>query len=447
MSNEVKLNNLKTMRQEVLAKIDNLVKSLEKLKEYESLPEGKKRDGKEKDYSLKLSELVSLKEELNKLDSDIKTVEANVKEEEKARKAKEAERAKKTKKSEKKKTSKKVVKKEKGNAATIVIASVGVVALAATLFTMGRCSAKKNTSCNTNKKTNSCGVVTVTSTPVAKNSNGEEVELVVTPTPAPVLVDVTNEEDVRKAAERIYNEDVKSVLESENDEVLNFYATRENIVDIIRVLNGEFPINSEFDANTLDKTIQLHADIFANRGSVDNQLYTVSYEHFFEDGSIEAMYAKSYDDVYKKIAEYRREGNVDGFTEQVGVLESKLYNEWYLAGLYGGFNPYAFDENKQYLAFLAATSRISNFVTEYIQDLRIEDPNYTVCIPTCYNKNGEQEYRSFEEIEMGLYTGKSFDGEVICKRDNQIFIPATYTYNELKNSLLEKTEAQIKALK
>lgn len=302
-----------------------------------------------------------------------------------------------------------------------------------------------------------------------------------------ILFDVTNEEEVRYAAERIY-EEIKPMLEAENDPYLNAIATIENIEDMIRVLNGELPMNREFNENTVDQIIQLHADIFANRGHVDNTLYDIKYENFFETGSIEAMYARAYartyDELYAKIAEARRTGNIGEFIELAKDLASKIYNEWYLAGLYGGFNPYALEERKQYLALLAATSRYNNFVLEYAQQ-----NDLTICIPTCYKgeadleaiKNSpefkekldeairdnnfdmlnewlkdqkelaEYEQREINEIMYGLYSGENQFGEVILTRGyNEKFVPFAYAYDNLNNILetkVTKSEAQVKALK
>lgn len=294
------------------------------------------------------------------------------------------------------------------------------------------------------------------------------------------LYDVTNEEDVRNAAQNIY-EEIKPMLDAENDSYLYAIATVENIEDMIRVLNGELPMNRRFNQDTLNQIIQMHADIFANVGHVDNTLYDVKYENFFEAGSLEAMYARSYDELYAKIANARRTGNVGEFIELVGALGSKLHNEWYLAGLNGGFNPYAFEERKQYLALLAATSRYNNFVLEYAQQYGL-----VICIPTCYKgeadvkaiqdspefkemleealinnnfdtfinwykdqvKLAEYEQREINEIMYGLYYGDNQFGETILKRgNNEKFIPFAYAYNNLNNTLLEKSEAQVKALK
>lgn len=295
-----------------------------------------------------------------------------------------------------------------------------------------------------------------------------------------LLFDVTNKDDVRNAAENIY-EEIKPMLEAENDPYLNAIATVENIEDMIRVLNGELPMNKKFNEDTLDQTIQLHADIFSNVGHVDNTLYDVKYENFFEKGSLEAMYARSYDELYAKIANARRTGNVGEFIELVGELGTKIHNEWYLAGLNGGFNPYAFEERKQYLALLTATSRYNNFVLEYTQQYDI-----VICVPTCYKgeadvkaiqespefknmldealrknnfdtfmewyrdqiKLAEYEQREINELMYGLYYGNNQFGETILNRGyNEKFSPFDYAYNNLNNTLLTKSEAQVKVLK
>lgn len=423
MSNEEKLNSLITLQAELQTKLEKLTNEVSKLKEeYDNLPEGKKKEGKEKKYSEKLSEKVLTKQELSKVNAEIKELKSEMK-------------GKKT---------KKIVAKEKGNNRTKIGATIGIVALAAALVVLARGTRKNNnnntasifgiTNCSSTKETPKANTIV--------NKNGEELELI-TEKPRVSLADITNEKDVKNAVDGIYNE-LASMLGNENDAVLNFVANHENIEDMIRVLNGELPINSKFDETTLNKMIQMHADIFANRGHIDNTLYDVRYENFFEDNSLEAMYAKSYDELYAKIAKARRNNNVGEFIEQVGVLGSKLYNEWYLAGLNGGFNPYAFDENKQYFALLAATSRYNNFVLEYAQQ-----NDLVICIPTCYNlETKEYVDREINEIMYGLYYGENEFGEVICTRgNNEKFIPFAYAYNNLNNILLEKSETQVKALK
>ena len=346
-----------------------------------------------------------------------------------------------------------VVNKEK---ASKVSMTMSLVSLAALLALTGGCS-KKNE--KTNVENINSQVISTPSTDTnltVRNNAGQEVELTTknnslniqrlssraTNALAPTFVftDVNDDEQVRKQAEVILNK-IQPMLKSENDEYLTFIATRENIEDMICVLNGRMPINSEYNDDTLNQMIQFNADIFANVGHVDNTLYNLEYADFFEEGSLEKAIAKGYDEVYAKIAEYRQEDNIDGFIEQAGFLANKLWNQYYLAGLNGGFNPYAVEESKQYLLFLAATSRINNFVWEYIENIRLTDPEFTICIPTCYNLNGEQVLRSFEEIELGLYTGKSFTDEVICRRDNNIFVPAADAYYKLTDSLSRNKNA------
>lgn len=268
------------------------------------------------------------------------------------------------------------------------------------------------------------------------------------PTPEPVLVDVTNEEDVRKAAMRAFNS-LRPMLQGEKNVYLDLIASSENIEDMIRIYNGELPVNAPFDMNYVNSLLQINADLFANPGNVDNTLYDVNYSLLFRDNSLAAKYVSTYDDLYNRIANARRTNNRGAFIELVGSLLNKMYNEWCLAGLNGGFNPYALPENIQYPVLTAVMYPFDNFVTEYIQSIRMnEDPNFAICIDTCLKKDGTKDQRSAEEIQSAIVSGKSIvTGEVICTRNNEMFVPVSYTYNNFVNSLLEKSQAQVKSLK
>ena len=331
----------------------------------------------------------------------------------------------------------------------VVAGVAGVLAVATLAFAIGRCN--KDTKCNskninpdksisltTEIPEETDEVVITTSTPVVTATP------VVTPEPTavPVLVDVTNVEDVEMAADRILSEDINPIVESENDSVYTGLVTKENIEDIIRVANGELPLNSEYDDYTIGETANMMNDIFANRG-LGNKLYPVHFSKLYEDGSKEAEYVETYDEIYNKIAEYRAEENVDGFIEQVGVLGSKLYNEWHLAGLYGGWNPYLFSDEEHYFLLQAATSRFSNYVREYL-----EANDLTVCIETCYNPE-TQEYKLVEvrDIFEALYMGTSKNGEISVWRSGEVINVFGETYQDLKHMLDTKAQENVKVLK
>lgn len=331
----------------------------------------------------------------------------------------------------------------------VVAGVAGMLAVATLAFAIGRCN--RDTKCNskninpdksisltTEIPEETDEVVITTSTPVITETP------VVTPEPtvAPVLVDVKNDADVEMAANRIMTENVNAIVEAENDPQYTDLATLENIEDIIRVVNAELPKYSEYDDFTIGETVNKMSDIFVNRG-LGNTLYPVELSKLYPNGSKEAEYVATYDEVYNNIAKYRAEENVDGFIEQVGVLGSKLYNEWHLAGLYGGYNPYLFPEEEQYFLLTAATSRFSNYVREYL-----ESNDLTICIETCYNPE-TQEYKLVEvrDIFEALYMGTSKNGEISVWRSGDVINVFGETYKDLKYSLDTKAQESVKTLK
>jgi len=219
------------------------------------------------------------------------------------------------------------------------------------------------------------------------------------PTAEPILVDVTNDEDVARAANIIYNEDVKPMLEKLNNPALNDFFTVEAIEDIIRMVNAELPAYSDYNEYTIGGTANTMNDMFANQGN-HNVLYPFDFSRLYPEGSAEAKYIKTYDDIYRQIAIYRAEGNGDGVVEQIGKLGEKLYNEWHIQGMNGGYNPYLFPAQERYFLLQAATSRFSNYVREFL-----ESNDLTVCIPTCYDVEPGK-YRDVEirDIFEALYT-------------------------------------------
>ena len=77
------------------------------------------------------------------------------------------------------------------------------------------------------------------------------------PTAEPILVDVTNDEDVAKAANIIYSEDVKPMLDKLNNPALNDFFTVEAIEDIIRMVNAELPAYSDYNEYTIGGTANI----------------------------------------------------------------------------------------------------------------------------------------------------------------------------------------------
>ena len=261
------------------------------------------------------------------------------------------------------------------------------------------------------------------------------------PTAEPILVDVTNDEDVAKAANIIYNEDVKPMLEELDNPALNDFVTVEAIEDIIRMVNGELPVYSDYNEYTIGENVNLMNNIFANQGNA-NKLYPMDFSKLYPTGSTEAKYIQTYDDIYKQIAIYRAEGNADGVVEKVGEFATKLVNEWCLAGMYGGYNPYLFPAEEQYFLLKAATSRFSNYMLEYLisNDL-------TVCVPACYDVNQEA-YNLVEvrDIVEALNNGTSYNGKYSVIRNGEAISISDETATYVKAYFGAKANVKVKSL-
>lgn len=279
--------------------------------------------------------------------------------------------------------------------------------------------------------------------PVVTPTNA--VESVVTPEPtlAPVLGDATNDEDVEKAAERILTENVNAIIEAENDPQYTSLASKENIEDIIRVVNGELPKYDKYDEYTVRETSNKMSDIFANRGSVGNTLYEVNYSNLFPDDSEEANYVATYDEIYNNIAKCRAEGNVDGFAVQVAELGKKLYNEWHLAGLYGGYNPYLLPTEKGFFVLESCIGPYPNFVEEYKREHCIK-----VYVDGCWDAE-KKEYRKFEvtDIFEAIYMGRSSNNEVTVLRNDEVFCIRDEKLKDAEEFLKNKYYSEINVKK
>ena len=262
------------------------------------------------------------------------------------------------------------------------------------------------------------------------------------PTAEPVLVDVTNDEDVARAANIIYNEDVKPMLEKLDNPALNDFFTVEAIEDIIRMVNAELPAYSDYNEYTIGGTANTMNDMFANQGN-HNDLYPMDFSKLYPTGSAEAKYIQTYDDIYRQIAIYRAEGNGDGVVEQVGLLGSKVYNEWHLAGMYGGYNPYLFPAEERYFLLQAATSRFSNYVREYL-----ESNDLTVCIPTCYDvENEEHKLVEVRDIFEALYMGTSRNKAIsIVDETGNVINVFAETFADARNYLDARANVKVKSL-
>lgn len=310
----------------------------------------------------------------------------------------------------------------------------------------------KNTNCAGNNKSIDRTVVAEINDAIVAHDNVTPVptaEPVVEVTATPVLVDPSNEEDVLNAVDRIYEEDLNSMIAGLNNPAFEAQVSREDIADIVRFVNAELPLYRTYDSTTFGELANKFVYVYGAQGGHGNELYPVHYEYLARDNSTLAKYCKSYDDIYNKIAEYRKTGNVAGFIETVEELGSKLYNEWHVFGMYGGFNPYQFNEKEQFLAFNAAVGRFANYVKEYMIS-----NNIAICIPTCYEVDGETFVvaENAKEVEVrdiyeAILYGTSKNGEISIVVGSDVLNPNAMVGQNLIKILDEKAEQNVKVLK
>ena len=270
------------------------------------------------------------------------------------------------------------------------------------------------------------------------------------PTAEPVLVDVTNDEDVARAANKVYEENVMPVL-SENPSLSRF-ASPEVIEDVIRMVGRELPKNSKYNDYTISQTANIMNEVFANQGN-GNVLYPVRYSNLFPEGSLEAEYIKSYEDIYDQIDAYRAEGNGDGVIEQTGHLGTKIWNEWALAGLYGDWNPYLFPAEEHYFLLQMAVAPYSNHVDEWFQA-----NDLVACFKSCrkvnekgevmFGENGEPLYEqtAVKDLIEALYMGTSTNGRFSIMRDNKVINVFAETFADARNYFDSKANVKVKGL-
>ena len=238
---------------------------------------------------------------------------------------------------------------------------------------------------------------------------------------------------------------------SENPSLSRF-ASPEVIEDVIRMVGRELPKNSKYNDYTISQTANIMNEVFANQGN-GNVLYPVRYSNLFPEGSLEAEYIKSYEDIYDQIDAYRAEGNGDGVIEQTGHLGTKIWNEWALAGLYGDWNPYLFPAEEHYFLLQMAVAPYANHVDEWLQA-----NDLVACFNSCrkidengqvmFDENGEPLYEqtAVKDLIEALYMGTSTNGKFAIYRDNKVINVFAEAFADAKNYFDAKANVKVKGL-
>ena len=229
------------------------------------------------------------------------------------------------------------------------------------------------------------------------------------------FLDVTDNEQVNARANYLYNtyfEQFRSKLTPTEQAMI----TPEKIANIIRVANGELPLDSEgnryYDANLTDDYIQALTKITADLPSSPalDKIYSVPTHLFAVDGSDLSNFMMKYDEDYANIAEARN--NRDGAKAQraIASLGKKLWYEWSLQGMNyetdGKMSdyksPFDLPAAQRALALNASVAKYGPYVFEY--NLNAMQP---VCIDACvdyYSKTMKQ--LTVNEIFVGVTSGE-----------------------------------------
>ena len=227
--------------------------------------------------------------------------------------------------------------------------------------------------------------------------------------------DVTNEEQVNARANYLYNtyfEQFRNGLTATEQTMI----TPEKIANIIRVANGELPLDADgnkyFDANLTDDYIQALTKITADLPSSPalDKIYFVPTHLFAVDGSELSEFMKRYDEDYEKVAEARNNRDGEMAQEAIASLGRKLWYEWSLQGMNYEIDgkmtdyksPFDLPAKERTLALNASVAKYGPYVFEY--NLNAMQP---VCIDACidyYTK--EMKQLTVNEIFVGVTSGE-----------------------------------------
>ena len=287
------------------------------------------------------------------------------------------------------------------------------------------------------------------------------------------FLDASNDEQVEARAQYIFDNYFSKFMGNlcSADKAL---ISVPEIANTIRVVNGELPVdesgNRYFDPNVTDYYLNRLIDFLGNVPSCD-VMGTVEYVPgylFAIDGSKTSEFIKSYDEIYKNIADARNNRDGEKFVHNAKIMAAKYWTEWFLQGMGGNIvysdgeisyegqvpanaeaytvrDPYALNETYKYFAYCATMYRYSTFIYEAEHNMMS-----TVCIPACINYSTKDiEELSIDEIYTAIDTGIWND---IIARTAGVEAPVdpvcvgfweslndilTFKYNELKQLTLK----------
>ena len=254
---------------------------------------------------------------------------------------------------------------------------------------------------------------------------------------------VEDDEQVNARAEYIYNNYLSKFMDklcdADRKVIIKDHETVEDaireIANTIRVVNGKLPVDENGNRN-LDASVDSVEDYYLNR-LIDytanipscDVMETIEYVPgylFAEDGSELSEFIKSYDDIYRKIAEARNNRNGENLAKYVKVMAAKYWTEWFLQGMYGNIlydaeckeiyygdtipegvegyvvrNPYALKDHLKANAFYATMFRYGSFIYE-----AEHNQMSTQCIPSCIDYSSKEiDYLSIDQIYTAIDSG------------------------------------------
>lgn len=229
------------------------------------------------------------------------------------------------------------------------------------------------------------------------------------------FTDITDEEQINERANYIYSEyfeTFKDKLTPSEQEMI----TPEKIANIIRVVNGELPLDENgykyYDANLTDDYIQALTKITADLPSSPalDKIYHIPTHLFAVDGTKLSDFMKKYDEDYANIAEARNNRDGEKAQEAIASLGKKLWYEWSLQGMNYEIDekmtdyqsPFDLPASQRALALNAAVAKYGPYVFEY--NLNAMQP---VCIDACvdyYTKTMQK--LTVNEIFVGVTSGE-----------------------------------------
>lgn len=235
--------------------------------------------------------------------------------------------------------------------------------------------------------------------------------------------DVTNDEQVKARAQYIYDNYYSNwVNELTPEQQKNI--TPEKIANIIRVMNGELPLDEDgnryYDVNVVDETVNSFVNITANLPSSSTldsktneeigQIKDIPMHMFAVDGSETSEFIKPYDEDFTNIIDGRNHHNGEKTVNAIKSLGEKMYREFVMVGrnyqnddgtLTNYRNPYDLPAQQRALAWIGATQRYGAIALPYnLNGMQ------AVCIDVCVNYNTKElNAIPVNEIYEGYHSG------------------------------------------